>query len=121
MRIEIGFFHEKKSPGAASELPDGQNFELHRPWIDNVVIKCTKCGSTNTKREPYVLDTWHNSGSAPYSSLSDEAYSKFIPSPFFTEGIDQTRGWAYTLLIENVILNNALCHHTIHFVSRSCA
>ncbi|TFH01148.1 MAG: isoleucine--tRNA ligase, partial [Nitrosopumilus sp.] len=54
-----------------------------------------------------VLDTWHNSGSAPYSSLSDEEYTKEIPAPFFTEGIDQTRGWAYTLLIENVILNNA--------------
>ena len=58
------------------------------------------------QREEYVLDTWHNSGSAPYSSLNDEEYSQEIPAPFFTEGIDQTRGWAYTLLIENVILNN---------------
>jgi isoleucyl-tRNA synthetase len=88
-------------------LPNGPNFELHRPWIDNITIKCKKCNSTNTKREEYVLDTWHNSGSAPYSSLSDEEYTKEIPAPFFTEGIDQTRGWAYTLLIENVILNNA--------------
>ena len=48
------------------------------------------------KREEYVLDTWHNSGSAPYSSLTDEEYSNEIPAPFFTEGIDQTRGWAYT-------------------------
>ena len=101
------FFSRKEIVGAASELPDGPDFELHRPWIDNVVIKCTKCSSTKTKREPYVIDTWHNSGSAPYSSLTDEVYSKFIPAPFLTEGIDQTRGWAYTLLIENVILNNA--------------
>ena len=54
-----------------------------------------------------MLDTWHNSGAAPYASLTDKEYSKEIPAPFFTEGIDQTRGWAYTLLIENVILNNA--------------
>jgi isoleucyl-tRNA synthetase len=101
------FYSRKEIVSASAELPDGENFELHRPWIDNIVIKCTKCGSTNTKREPYVLDTWHNSGSAPYSSLTDEVYSKSIPAPFFTEGIDQTRGWAYTLLIENVILNNA--------------
>jgi len=101
------FFSRQEIVNSATELPDGENFELHIPWIDNVKIKCTKCGSTNTKRDPYVLDTWHNSGSAPYSSLSDEAYSKSIPAPFFTEGIDQTRGWAYTLLIENVILNNA--------------
>ena len=92
---------------AATNLPDGKNFELHRPWIDNITIKCGKCTSTNTQRESYVLDTWHNSGSAPYSSLDSETYSKYIPAPFFTEGIDQTRGWAYTLLIENVILNNA--------------
>ena len=91
---------------AAVRLPDGPNFELHRPWIDNVIVKCSSCGSTHTHREEYVLDTWHNSGSAPYSSLSEEQYRHSIPAPFLTEGIDQTRGWAYTLLIENVILNN---------------
>ncbi len=100
------FFTRKEIVESADNLPDGPDFELHRPWIDNITIKCKKCGSTKTKREEYVLDTWHNSGSAPYSSLTDEEYSKEIPAPFFTEGIDQTRGWAYTLLIENVILNN---------------
>ncbi len=100
------FFTRKEIVNSAVDLPDGPNFELHRPWIDKITIKCTHCGSNKTKREEYVLDTWHNSGSAPYSSLSDEDYSKEIPAPFFTEGIDQTRGWAYTLLIENVILNN---------------
>ncbi len=101
------FYTREDITKAAANLPDGPDFELHRPWIDQIIIKCTKCGGTNTKREPYVLDTWHNSGSAPYSSLSDDVYSQYIPAPFFTEGIDQTRGWAYTLLIENVILNNA--------------
>ena len=92
---------------SADKLPDGPDFELHRPWIDNITIKCKKCNSVKTKREEYVLDTWHNSGSAPYSSLTNEEYEKEIPAPFFTEGIDQTRGWAYTLLIENVILNTS--------------
>ena len=100
------FFTRKEIVDAANNLPDGEDFELHRPWIDNITIKCKKCGSTKTKREEYVLDTWHNSGSAPFSSLTDKEYSEEIPAPFFTEGIDQTRGWAYTLLIENVILNN---------------
>ena len=100
------FFTRKEIIDSAVKLPDGPNFELHRPWIDNITIKCKQCNSANTKREEYVLDTWHNSGSVPYSSLTDEEYSKGIPAPFFTEGIDQTRGWAYTLLIENVILNN---------------
>ncbi|MEX0862463.1 isoleucine--tRNA ligase [Nitrosopumilus sp.] len=101
------FFTRKDIVEAADKLPDGPDFELHRPWIDNITIKCKKCSSVKTRREEYVLDTWHNSGAAPYSSLTDEEYAKEIPAPFFTEGIDQTRGWAYTLLIENVILNNA--------------
>ena len=98
-------FSRKEIVGAADDLPDGPNFELHRPWIDRISIKCKKCNA-KMQREEFVLDTWHNSGAAPFASLSDDEYKKTIPAPFFTEGIDQTRGWAYTLLIENVILNN---------------
>lgn len=85
-------------------LPDGPGFELHRPQIDRIEIKCEKCGS-NMRRELFVLDTWHNSGAAPYASLSDYEFKNLIPAVFMTEGIDQTRGWAYTLLIENVTMN----------------
>ena len=99
-------FSRKEITEAAASLPDGPDFELHRPWIDRIAIRCVHCGSQNTGREEYVLDTWHNSGAAPYASLSDQDYAGMIPAPFFTEGIDQTRGWAYTLLIENVILND---------------
>jgi isoleucyl-tRNA synthetase len=90
----------------AIELPDGPEFELHRPWIDRIKIKCEKCGAV-MQREQFVLDTWHNSGAAPYASLTDQEYSDLIPATFLTEGIDQTRGWAYTLLMENVIMNQA--------------
>ncbi|RMF28969.1 MAG: isoleucine--tRNA ligase, partial [Candidatus Nitrosothermus koennekii] len=87
----------------AKELPDGADFELHRPWIDKIIIKCEKCNG-DAYREPFVLDTWHNSGAAPYASLTDEEFNELVPVPFLTEGIDQTRGWAYTLLIESVIM-----------------
>ena len=90
----------------AIELPDGPDFELHRPWIDRIKIKCEKCGET-MQREQFVLDTWHNSGAAPYASLTDQEYKDLIPATFLTEGIDQTRGWAYTLLIENVIMKQS--------------
>ncbi|RNJ76288.1 MAG: isoleucine--tRNA ligase [Nitrosopumilus sp. H13] len=100
------FFSRKEITDAAQVLPDGPGFEMHRPWIDGIIVRCS-CGSTKTKREEYVLDTWHNSGAAPYASLTDAEYKSDIPAPFFTEGIDQTRGWAYTLLIENVILNDS--------------
>ena len=87
----------------AIDLPDGADFELHRPWIDRIKMRCEKCGAT-MQREPFVLDTWHNSGAAPYASVSDQEYKNLIPAIFLTEGIDQTRGWAYTLLMENVIM-----------------
>ncbi len=89
----------------ASKLPDGEQFELHRPWIDNIVIDCSKCNN-HMIRESFVLDTWHNSGASPYASFSDAEYEYLIPAAFLTEGIDQTRGWAYTLLLENVIMKN---------------
>jgi len=98
-------FSRKEIVDISDDLPDGPDFELHRPWIDRVSIKCKKCNA-KMQREEFVLDTWHNSGAAPFASLTDDEYKKTIPAPFFTEGIDQTRGWAYTLLIENVILNN---------------
>ncbi|HEY8139821.1 MAG TPA: isoleucine--tRNA ligase [Nitrososphaera sp.] len=90
----------------ATELPDGPDFELHRPWIDRIKIPCEKCGAL-MQREQFVLDTWHNSGAAPYASLTEQEYDDLIPASFLTEGIDQTRGWAYTLLMENVIMNQS--------------
>jgi isoleucyl-tRNA synthetase len=90
----------------AIDLPDGPEFELHRPWIDRIKIRCQKCGAM-MHREPFVLDTWHNSGAAPYASVSDQEYKDLMPATFLTEGIDQTRGWAYTLLMENVIMEQS--------------
>jgi isoleucyl-tRNA synthetase len=80
-----------------------EDFELHKPWVDRITFKCGKCGGT-MRREDYVLDTWHNSGASPYARFSDEEFEKFVPTDFLTEGIDQTRGWANSLLLEHVIL-----------------
>ncbi len=96
-------FSRKEIVENAVELPDGENFELHRPWIDRVVVRCKKCGG-KAYREPFVLDTWHNSGSAPFASMTSEEYEELVPVPYLTEGIDQTRGWAYTLLVLNVLM-----------------
>jgi len=97
-------FSRKRIIDLALKLPDGPDFELHRPWIDRIVVKCPHCGSSAT-REPFVLDTWHNSGAAPYASFTDQEYRRLVPVEFLTEAIDQTRGWAYTLLVLNVILS----------------
>jgi isoleucyl-tRNA synthetase len=99
---KIPAFSRKEMLRRAVELPDGPRFELHKPWIDRVVLGCPKCGG-KALREPFVLDTWHNSGASPYASFSDEEFEELVPVGFLTEGIDQTRGWAYTLLLLNVI------------------
>ena len=86
----------------AQEKPQGA-FELHKPWVDRVTFKCEKCGGA-MRREDFVLDAWHNSGAAPYARLTDEEFEKYVPVDFLTEAMDQTRGWANTLLLEYVIL-----------------
>jgi isoleucyl-tRNA synthetase len=86
---------------AQEQIPE--NFELHKPWVDRITFKCDKCGGV-MKREDFVLDTWHNSGAAPYARFTDEESEKFVPTDFLTEGIDQTRGWANSLLLEYIIL-----------------
>jgi isoleucyl-tRNA synthetase len=101
---KTGAFSRERILELASETPDGPDFELHRPWIDKIVLRCPDCGGRAT-REPFVLDTWHDSGSSPYSSFKDGEFKRLVPVDFLTEGIDQTRGWAYTLLVLNVILS----------------
>ncbi|SMD30702.1 isoleucine--tRNA ligase [Picrophilus oshimae] len=74
--------------------------DLHRPYIDDVVLKCPECGS-EMHRESYVIDTWFDSGSASYAAMhypfSKDFTKSHFPVDFITEAIDQTRGWFYTL------------------------
>jgi isoleucyl-tRNA synthetase len=86
----------------ALEKPKG-DFELHKPWVDRITLKCEKCGGT-MHREPFVLDTWHNSGASPYARFTEEEFREYMPTEFLTEAMDQTRGWANSLLLEHVIL-----------------
>ncbi len=81
----------------------GEDFELHKPWVDRVTFKCEKCNGV-MRREDFVLDTWHNSGASPYARYTDKEFERFVPVDFLSEGIDQTRGWANSLLLEHVLL-----------------
>ncbi len=79
---------------------------LHRPWIDEVTLKCPKCGG-EMKRVNDVLDVWFDSGIAFYASLgypkNKELYEKLRPADLILEGHDQTRGWFFSLLRSGVI------------------
>lgn len=79
-----------------------ESIELHRPYVDDVHFKCEKCGGVMT-RVPDVLDCWFDSGSMPYAQLhypfeNKEEFEQRFPADFICEGIDQTRGWFYSLL-----------------------
>ena len=89
---------------AKGEVPD----DLHRPYIDDVVLDCTKCGG-EMHRVKSVIDTWYDSGAMPFAQLhypfeNEELFAERFPADFICEAIDQTRGWFYTLLAESTLL-----------------
>lgn len=78
------------------------SIELHRPYVDDVHLTCPHCGKTMT-RIPEVMDCWFDSGSMPFAQLhypfeNKEVFEENFPADFICEGIDQTRGWFYSLL-----------------------
>lgn len=97
-----------KSIGSRAELKesaigelDVDNLDLHRPYVDEVYLRCD-CGGKMV-RTPEVIDCWFDSGSMPYGQLhypfeNEEEFHSCFPADFICEGLDQTRGWFYSLL-----------------------
>ena len=104
----IGSIAELKEKGI--DVPE--DIELHKPYIDNVYLKCPKCGKS-MKRAKEVIDCWFDSGSMPFAQLhypfeNKELFEKNYPAQFISEAVDQTRGWFYTLLaISTAIFDKA--------------
>ena len=93
----------------AIEDVDIMSLELHRPYIDNVHIKSPVTGDTLTRVED-VLDVWFDSGSMPYAQYhypfeNKDLFEKQFPADFIAEGVDQTRGWFYVLLVISTIIS----------------
>lgn len=86
-----------------------ESIELHRPYVDDVHIKCPHCGKVMS-RIPEVMDCWFDSGAMPFAQqhYPFENYENFdtelFPADFICEGIDQTRGWFYSLLAISVFI-----------------
>jgi isoleucyl-tRNA synthetase len=100
----IGSIEELKKMG--ENVPD--DIELHKPYIDEVKIKCPKCAKEMT-RVSDVIDCWFDSGSMPFAQLhypfeNKEEFEKSFPANFISEAIDQTRGWFYTLMAISTLL-----------------
>ncbi len=105
-RCECGHL---ESIGSRKELVEkaveniDESIELHRPYVDDVHIKCEKCGKTMS-RIPEVMDCWFDSGSMPFAQHhypfenAENFDEELFPADFICEGIDQTRGWFYSLM-----------------------
>jgi len=125
-KCECGHVH---MVGSIAELKEmaieniDDNLDLHKPYIDDVHLKCEKCGGSMT-RIPDVLDCWFDSGAMPFAQYhypfeNQELWDEQFPADFICEGIDQTRGWFYTLMVistfvkgcspfKNVLVNDLL-------------
>ena len=85
-----------------------ETIELHRPYVDDVKLKCPKCGKEMTRVKD-VIDCWFDSGSMPFAQYhypfeNQELWKSQFPADFICEGIDQTRGWFYSLLVISTFL-----------------
>ena len=107
----------KELQDLAIEDIDVNNLELHRPYIDNIHIKSPITGDTLTRVED-VLDVWFDSGSMPYAQFhypfeNKELFESQFPADFIAEGIDQTRGWFYVLLVISTIISGESCFKNV--------
>ncbi len=85
-----------------------ENFSLHKPDVDSITVKCSKCDANST-REEYVIDCWYDSGAATFAQWhypfeNKENFKNHFPIDFITEAIDQTRGWFYSLLAISTVV-----------------
>ena len=103
-RHSIGSITELKS--MSDNCPE--NIELHRPFIDDVTLKCPHCAGV-MKRVPEVIDCWFDSGSMPFAQWhypfeNKEIFHSQFPANFISEGVDQTRGWFYSLMAISTLI-----------------
>ena len=97
-RICVGSREELK------ELSGTYPEDLHKQFVDKITFPCKKCGKGTMKRIPEVFDCWFESGSMPYAQQhypfeNKEYFDSHFPADFISEGLDQTRGWFYTLTV----------------------
>jgi isoleucyl-tRNA synthetase len=101
-RVCVGSIDELRE--RAGGVPD----DLHRPYIDEVVLPCEACGG-EMRRVEEVIDAWYDSGSMPFAQFhypfeGERSFDERFPAEFICEAIDQTRGWFYSLLAVSTLL-----------------
>jgi isoleucyl-tRNA synthetase len=98
------------------EEPMGLTYDLHRPYVDNIVLKSRK--GKPMYREPDLIDVWFDSGAMPYAQWhypieNKEVFHRNFPADFIAEGVDQTRGWFFTLHALAVMLEDSAAYKNV--------
>jgi len=96
---------------------DSKDIDLHKPWIDNIKLKCSKC-KKEMDRVGDVIDCWYDSGASTFAQFhypfeNKAEFEKRFPYDFISEAIDQTRGWFYTLHVLSTILFNDVAYKNV--------
>ncbi|MBE6929251.1 MAG: isoleucine--tRNA ligase [Ruminococcaceae bacterium] len=109
---KCGHRHAIGSKAELRKMSDNcpEDIELHRPFIDNVTIRCPECGGEMT-RVPEVIDCWFDSGAMPFAQHhypfeNQDLFEQQFPAEFISEAVDQTRGWFYSLMAISTLLFN---------------
>jgi len=94
--------------GERAGIEIGEDLDPHKPFIDKLTWSCSDCGGT-MQRTPEVIDAWFDSGSMPFAQWhypfeNDVTFSEQFPADFICEGVDQTRGWFYSLMAISTVL-----------------
>jgi isoleucyl-tRNA synthetase len=113
---------KEHSVGSIAELRERAvqikgEIDLHRPWIDGVLLKCDGCGGT-MRRAPEVIDCWFDTGAMPYAQYhwpfeNKDVFESQFPADFICEGIDQTRGWFYSLVAISTFMSHQPCFKNV--------
>jgi isoleucyl-tRNA synthetase len=99
---------QRRCIGSVAELGLTDQDDLHRPYIDRITLACEKCKGT-MRRVPDLIDVWFDSGAMPvaqyhYPFQNKDLFGQRFPADFIAEGLDQTRGWFFSLLAISTIL-----------------
>ncbi|MBO7700432.1 MAG: isoleucine--tRNA ligase [Eubacteriaceae bacterium] len=119
-KCECGHVHAVGSRKELAELAIediDESIELHRPYVDEVHIRCEKCGGVMTRVKD-VIDCWFDSGSMPFAQWhypfeNEDKFNDQFPADFICEGIDQTRGWFYSLICISTFLKGVAPYRNV--------
>ena len=118
--VKAGFMESNPYKGFVPGQYDKENYDkidLHRPYVDDIIL-VSNCEGKPMKRETDLIDVWFDSGAMPfaqvfYPNISEEEFEKIYPADFIAEGVDQTRGWFFTLHALGTLIFDSVAYKNV--------